>query len=89
MSLIFLYDLCWWLEIFFQFYKVEYDGNVIVIDGSLIFVTTMDIIDTIRNDIIILWHEHNFSILNLVIDIYYIIIYHWGFLYAFFDNTFN
>lgn len=39
---------------FFQVFKAKYDGNVIVIDGSLIFVTTMDIIDTIRNDIIIL-----------------------------------
>ena len=68
---------------YFQSYKVEYNADVILIDGRFKVATAMDIFNKIRNDTIILLHEYNRRPQYYVIEYYYNYIYHWGSLYAF------
>lgn len=71
---------------YFQAYKVEYNADVILIDGRFKIATAMDVFNKIRNDTIILLHEYNFRPQYFVIENYYKYIYHWGSLYAFIKN---
>ena len=68
---------------YFQSYKVEYNADVILIDGRFKVATAMDMFNKIRNDTIVLLHEYNKRPQYFIIENYYQYIYHWGSLFAF------
>lgn len=71
----------------FQSYKKEYNADDILIDGIFKVAHAMDILDRIRDDIIILTHEYFKRPSTFIVEKYYDYINHLGTLNSFVKNN--